>query len=206
VEVGKTISALDTPERLAGIAVEEPTISVDMMVNNSPFAGREGFVTGRQLRSGCTVRSNATWPCAWRTGIIRTPSRCRAAGAAPWNPDGDHAAGGVRVPVSRPRIIPREGPNGEQLSPMRSWIDGPEGYRASSWRTGAAAGDPARCEEPGPWHRTAALRRRHSRWATGRSSDDTAGTGRIIGSLIGPDGRAHHGPEPGVLVADRGVR
>src|SRR5688572_8945022 len=48
VEIGKTITQIDTPERLEGIAVEEPTISVDFLVNNSPLAGREGkFVTGR---------------------------------------------------------------------------------------------------------------------------------------------------------------
>src|SRR5437773_1564944 len=51
VEIGKTVTAPDHLDRLAGIAVEEPTISVDMLVNNSPLAGREGkFVTGRQLR------------------------------------------------------------------------------------------------------------------------------------------------------------
>src|SRR5438309_1660668 len=51
VEIGKTITAPDHLERLAGIAVEEPTISVDCKVNDSPFAGREGkLVTGRQLR------------------------------------------------------------------------------------------------------------------------------------------------------------
>src|SRR3989475_578819 len=50
VEIGKTITAPDHLERLAGIAVEEPTISVDCKVNDSPFSGREGkFVTGRQL-------------------------------------------------------------------------------------------------------------------------------------------------------------
>src|SRR5207253_2085324 len=48
VEIGKTVTAPDHLERLAGIAVEEPTISVDVKVNDSPFAGREGkFVTGR---------------------------------------------------------------------------------------------------------------------------------------------------------------
>src|SRR2546427_508238 len=51
VEIGKTVTAPDHLDRLAGIAVEEPTISVDFLVNNSPLAGREGkFVTGRQLR------------------------------------------------------------------------------------------------------------------------------------------------------------
>ncbi|MEP6474124.1 MAG: GTP-binding protein, partial [Gemmatimonadota bacterium] len=51
IEIGRTITAVDYPERMLGIAVEEPTISVDFVVNNSPFAGREGkFVTSRQLR------------------------------------------------------------------------------------------------------------------------------------------------------------
>src|SRR5690606_8643745 len=51
IEIGRTFTSVERPERLAGIAVEEPTISVDFIVNNSPFAGREGkFVTSRQLR------------------------------------------------------------------------------------------------------------------------------------------------------------
>ena len=51
IEIGKTLTALERPERMAGIAVEEPTMAVDFMVNNSPFAGREGkFVTSRQVR------------------------------------------------------------------------------------------------------------------------------------------------------------
>src|ERR671918_1029426 len=41
IEIGKTFTDVEHPERLAGIAVEEPTISVDVIVNNSPFAGRE---------------------------------------------------------------------------------------------------------------------------------------------------------------------
>ncbi|MDX1566467.1 MAG: translational GTPase TypA [Longimicrobiales bacterium] len=51
VEIGKTLTAPKHRERLRGIAVEEPTLSVDFTVNDSPFSGRAGkFVTSRQLR------------------------------------------------------------------------------------------------------------------------------------------------------------
>jgi GTP-binding protein len=51
VEIGKTVTVPDYRERLRGIAVEEPTLSVDFTVNNSPFAGRSGkYVTTRQVR------------------------------------------------------------------------------------------------------------------------------------------------------------
>ena len=51
VEIGKTVTDRDHLERLPGIAVEEPTMSVDFTVNDSPFAGEVGkYVTSRQLR------------------------------------------------------------------------------------------------------------------------------------------------------------
>jgi len=51
VEIGKTLTDPRHRERLRGIAVEEPTLSVDFTVNDSPFSGRAGkFVTSRQLR------------------------------------------------------------------------------------------------------------------------------------------------------------
>src|SRR5688500_2124055 len=51
VEIGLTVADVENPERLEGISVEEPTISVDFLVNNSPFAGRDGkYVTSRQIR------------------------------------------------------------------------------------------------------------------------------------------------------------
>jgi len=51
VEIGKTVTDPDRRDRLAGIAVEEPTLSVDFTVNNSPFAGQSGkYVTTRQVR------------------------------------------------------------------------------------------------------------------------------------------------------------
>ena len=50
-EIGDTIADADTPEALPPIAVDEPTMSMLFMINNSPFFGRDGkFVTSRHLK------------------------------------------------------------------------------------------------------------------------------------------------------------
>ena len=52
IYIGETICAEEGAEPLPTIAVDEPTIGLNFLVNNSPFAGREGkFVTGRQIRA-----------------------------------------------------------------------------------------------------------------------------------------------------------
>ncbi len=49
--IGETITSDAEAEPLPAITIDEPTITLDFLVNNSPFAGREGkFVTGRQIR------------------------------------------------------------------------------------------------------------------------------------------------------------
>ena len=49
--IGETISTNPDAEPLPAIAIDEPTITLNFLVNNSPFAGKEGkFVTSRQLR------------------------------------------------------------------------------------------------------------------------------------------------------------
>ncbi|MBI2635163.1 MAG: translational GTPase TypA [Parcubacteria group bacterium] len=51
IYIGETIAADDAALPLPAIAIDEPTIALTFLVNNSPFAGREGkFVTSRQLR------------------------------------------------------------------------------------------------------------------------------------------------------------
>lgn len=51
IYIGDTISHDPNAEPLPSINVDEPTISLNFLVNNSPFAGRDGkFVTGRQIR------------------------------------------------------------------------------------------------------------------------------------------------------------
>lgn len=49
--IGETICADASQEALPAINIDEPTISLNFLVNNSPFAGREGkLVTSRQIR------------------------------------------------------------------------------------------------------------------------------------------------------------
>jgi GTP-binding protein len=49
--IGTTVCAVDTPEALPMLKIDEPTLTMNFMVNTSPFAGREGkFVTSRQIR------------------------------------------------------------------------------------------------------------------------------------------------------------
>jgi len=49
--IGETITSDEKAEALSAISIDEPTITLNFLVNNSPFAGREGkFVTSRQIR------------------------------------------------------------------------------------------------------------------------------------------------------------
>jgi len=51
IYIGETIVDNEATPAMQAITVDEPTISLQFLVNSSPFAGREGtFVTGRQIR------------------------------------------------------------------------------------------------------------------------------------------------------------
>jgi GTP-binding protein len=131
VEIGSTVTNPSAQEPLEGISVEEPTISVDFLVNNSPFAGREGkFVTSRQLRErlykelerNVALRvedtdATDTWTVQGRgelhlTILMETIRR-----------------EGFEFQVSRPRVITRESETGERLEPYEELsIDVPEEF------------------------------------------------------------------------------
>jgi GTP-binding protein len=131
VEIGSTVTSPSAQEPLEGISVEEPTISVDFLVNNSPFAGREGkFVTSRQLRErlykelerNVALRvedtdATDTWTVQGRgelhlTILMETIRR-----------------EGFEFQVSRPRVITRESSTGERLEPYEELsIDVPEEF------------------------------------------------------------------------------
>lgn len=51
IYIGETLCEDESVELRPAIAIDEPTLSLNFLVNDSPFAGREGkFVTGRQLK------------------------------------------------------------------------------------------------------------------------------------------------------------
>ena len=51
IYIGETLCEDESVEQLPHIAIDEPTLSLNFLVNDSPFAGREGkFVTSRQLK------------------------------------------------------------------------------------------------------------------------------------------------------------
>ena len=69
VDIGETIADQADPTPLSFVAIEEPTIAMNFLVNNSPLAGRDGrFVTTRNLkerldretRSNVSLRVEAT--------------------------------------------------------------------------------------------------------------------------------------------------
>jgi GTP-binding protein len=50
ISIGETITDIENPMPLPLIEIEEPTVKMNFMVNNSPFAGKEGeYVTSRHL-------------------------------------------------------------------------------------------------------------------------------------------------------------
>jgi GTP-binding protein len=59
IGIGATICSPDKPEALPMITVDEPTLTMNFLVNSSPLAGKEGkFVTSRQIRDRLTRELN----------------------------------------------------------------------------------------------------------------------------------------------------
>jgi GTP-binding protein len=131
VDIGSTLTDPDCQEPLPGISVESPTISVDFVVNNSPFAGKDGkFVTSRQLRERLYKElernvalkvedsdSTDAWSVSGRgelhLSILMETMRRE----------------GFEFQVSRPRVILRTDDNGQKLEPFEELaIDVPEEY------------------------------------------------------------------------------
>ena len=129
IEIGQTLTDVEHPDRLEGIAVEEPTISVDFIVNASPFAGRSGkYVTTRQLRERLFRELERN--VAMRVEETDQPDTLAVSGRGELHLTilmETMRREGYEFQVSRPRVITREGPTGERLEPYEELlVDVPE--------------------------------------------------------------------------------
>ncbi|MEO5798365.1 MAG: translational GTPase TypA [Gemmatimonadales bacterium] len=211
LDIGKTFTSVDKLERLEGIAVEEPTISVDFIVSNSPFAGREGkYVTSRQLRDRLFKELERN--VALRVEPTDSPDTHSVSGR------GELHLGilmetmrreGYEFQVSRPRVILKEGDKGERLEPYEELtIDVPEEYMGVVMeKLGPRRSEMTEMRNPGQGQVRLTFRI-PSRGLFGYRSEfltDTRGTGMMNHRYLeyGPWAGPLSGRKRGVLVADR---
>ena len=135
--IGETIADIENPIALPVINIEEPTVKVMLMVNDSPFAGKEGeFCTSRQIRE--RLFKELETDVALRVQENTT----NAAGGSSWTVSGRgelHLAilierlrrEGYEFSVSRPQVIVRQ-VEGKTLVPYeKAFIEVPEQYQGA---------------------------------------------------------------------------
>lgn len=123
VEIGRTLADPAHLERLRGIAVERPTISVDFLVNDSPFSGEGKYVTTRQLRERLFREMERN--VALKVEATDHPDTFRVAGRGELHLSilmETMRREGYEFQVSRPRVLMREGPAGEPLEPYEELV------------------------------------------------------------------------------------
>ena len=124
VEIGQTITDPNQRDRLHGIAVERPTLAVDFRVNDSPFAGKAGkYVTTRQLRDRLLEELERN--VALRVNDTASPDTFAVSGRGELHLTilmETMRREGYEFTVSRPRVIFREGPDGEMQEPYEEVV------------------------------------------------------------------------------------
>ena len=124
VEIGKTLTDPEHRERLRGIAVEEPTLSVDFTVNNSPFSGTSGdYVTTRQIRE--RLMKELERNVALRVEDTEQPDTFSVSGRGELHLTilmETMRREGYEFQVGRPRVITKKGPDGGLLEPFEEAV------------------------------------------------------------------------------------
>ena len=131
LNIGETVCDPLCVEPLPFVRIDEPTISMLFMVNNSPFAGREGkYVTSRNLRDRLfkEVETNVSM----RVKETDTTDAFEVSGRGELHLSiliETMRRQGYEFAVSRPQVIYKQGENGELLEPMELlMIEVPENY------------------------------------------------------------------------------
>ncbi|BFH61455.1 translational GTPase TypA [Paenibacillus azoreducens] len=128
INIGETIADPQNPEALPVLKIDEPTLQMTFLVNNSPFAGREGkWVTSRKLRE--RLMKELETDVSLRVDETDSPDAFIVSGR------GELHLGilienmrreGYEMQVSKPEVIVRE-IDGKKMEPIeRLMIDVPE--------------------------------------------------------------------------------
>ncbi|MCB1157947.1 MAG: translational GTPase TypA [Leptospiraceae bacterium] len=132
--IGDTVCDLGKPLPLPAISVDEPTVSMFFLVNNSPFAGKEGkFVTTRNLKE--RLERELQTNVAMRMTETEDKDRFKVMGRGELHLSiliETMRREGYELQVSRPEVIVRQGPNGEKLEPIEVLVmDMPDQFTGS---------------------------------------------------------------------------
>lgn len=122
IYIGETITTSAEAEPLPAIAVDEPTIALTFLVNDSPFAGREGkYVTSRQIRD--YLEREVEVNVGLRVDFT-DPSRFRVYGRGELHISillENMRRQGYELQVSQPQVIIKE-ENGKKLEPFEEVV------------------------------------------------------------------------------------
>ncbi len=119
VGIGETLASADNPVPLPYVAIDEPTISMNFIVNSSPFAGREGkMVTSRNIRERLEkeLRTNVSL----RVEDTGNPDTFKVSGRGELHLSiliENMRREGFEMAVSKPEVIIRN-VNGQKMEPM----------------------------------------------------------------------------------------
>ncbi|MEM7180846.1 MAG: translational GTPase TypA [Spirochaetota bacterium] len=134
VFIGDTICELGKNEPLPAISIDEPTVSMFFMVNNSPFSGKEGkYVTTRNLKE--RLQKELQTNVAMRMEETEDRDRFKIMGRGELHLSiliETMRREGYELQVSRPEVILKTGENGEKQEPMETLVmDMPDEYTGS---------------------------------------------------------------------------
>lgn len=133
INVGETVTPMEHQEALPVLRIDEPTLQMNFLVNNSPFAGREGkFVTSRKIEE--RLHAQLETDVSLRVENTASPDEWIVSGRGELHLSiliENLRREGFELQVSKPQVIVRE-IDGVQCEPVeRVQIDVPEEYTGS---------------------------------------------------------------------------
>lgn len=131
IHIGDTICSVDNPNPIPFQKISEPTIAMNFMVNDSPFAGQEGkFVTSRHLRDRLFRELNTD--VSLRVEETESTECFKVSGRGELHLSvliENMRREGYEFAVSKAEVLYREDSKGRKTEPMElAYIDVPEDY------------------------------------------------------------------------------